>query len=42
MLEKSHKVSDVFGINRDVPINYVERAGIDEKLVDSLARSQLS
>lgn len=38
--EKTHKISDVFGITRDIPLNYVERNGIDDKLVDNLTRDQ--
>ena len=39
-LERTFKTADVFGITRDIPENYVEREGIDEKLVDSLSRKQ--
>ena len=39
-LEHVYKVAEVFGINRDLPVNYVERAGIDEKLIENLTRDQ--
>lgn len=38
MPEKVYKVADVFGINRDLPVNYVERTGIDDKLINNLSR----
>jgi hypothetical protein len=38
MPEQVHKVADVFGINRDFPLNYVERPGIDDKLIENLTR----
>ena len=40
MVEKEHSVDEVFGINRDLPLNYVERATADRVLVDNLARGQ--
>jgi len=40
MPEKVWRVAEVFGINRDIPINYVERKGIDDKLIDNLTRDQ--
>jgi hypothetical protein len=36
--ERIHKVGEVFGINRDLPVNYVLRQGIDDKLVENLTR----
>jgi hypothetical protein len=39
-LERILKTADVFGITREIPENYVEREGIDEKLIDSLSRKQ--
>ena len=35
-----HKTSDVFGISRDIPLNYVERKSADQKLVDNLTREK--
>lgn len=32
--------SDVFGIGRDLPLNYVERDGVDNVLLDSLSRNK--
>jgi hypothetical protein len=34
------KTSDVFGIGRDLPLNYVERELVDGLLLDSLSRSK--
>jgi hypothetical protein len=34
------KASEVFGISRDLPLNYVERASADSKLVDNLTRDK--
>lgn len=39
MPEKIHAIDDVFGVSRDVPLNYVEREAVDGKLLDSLTRS---
>lgn len=39
-LEISHKASDVFGIGRDLPLNYVARKSVDELLVNSLTRDK--
>ena len=39
--ERTHKVGEVFGINRDLPVNYVMRQGIDDKLIDNLTRDCL-
>jgi hypothetical protein len=36
--ERVHKVGEVFGINRELPVNYVSRQGIDDKLIDNLTR----
>ena len=36
--ERTHKVGEVFGISRDLPVNYVLRKGIDDKLIDNLTR----
>lgn len=40
MVEKTHTVDDVFGINRDLPLNYVERDSADSVLINNLARRQ--
>lgn len=40
MVEKKHAVDDVFGINRDLPLNYVVRDSADNVLVNNLARRQ--
>ncbi|MBI4792815.1 MAG: hypothetical protein HY789_08870 [Deltaproteobacteria bacterium] len=40
MVEKKHSVDDVFGINRDLPLNYVERESADNVLMNNLARRQ--
>ncbi|MCC6596288.1 MAG: hypothetical protein IT477_07280, partial [Rhodanobacteraceae bacterium] len=34
------KASEVFGISRDLPLNYVERRSADNKLVDNLTRDK--
>jgi hypothetical protein len=36
--ERIHKVGEVFGISRELPVNYVLRKGIDDKLIDNLTR----
>lgn len=40
MPEVTYGVDDVFGVNRDLPLNYVVRDSVDGKLVDSLSRNQ--
>lgn len=35
-----YKTSDVFGISRVLPLNYVERKSADQKLVDNLTREK--
>lgn len=40
MVEKTNSVDDVFGINRDLPLNYVERSSADNIFVQNLARNQ--
>lgn len=40
MVEQPQSVDDVFGVNRDLPLNYVVRESVDGKLVDSLSRHQ--
>lgn len=39
MPEKKHTVDDVFGVSRDVPLNYVDREEVDGKFIQSLSRS---
>ena len=38
--EKTYTLSEVFGINRDTPLNYVVRSNIDDVLIDQLTRDQ--
>ena len=38
-VEVKHKASDVYGIGRDLPLNYVSDA-VDEVLVNSLTRDK--
>ncbi len=40
MSEQTHTVDEVFGINRDLPLNYVARDSADNVLVNNLARRQ--
>lgn len=40
MTEAKHRTSDVYGINRDLPLNYVERKTVDEQFVSSLTRDK--
>ncbi len=40
MVEKEYAVDEVFGINRDLPLNYVERESADRVFIDNLARNQ--
>ncbi|KAB7660450.1 hypothetical protein GBN25_16505 [Plesiomonas shigelloides] len=40
LIEKEYAVDEVFGINRDLPLNYVERKSADVVLVNNLARRQ--
>ena len=39
--EQKNSVDDVFGINRDLPLNYVERDSADNILVNNLAKESL-
>lgn len=39
MPEIGHAVDDVFGVSRDVPLNYIARDSVDGKLIDSLTRT---
>ena len=38
--EVVHKTSDVFGINRDLPLNYTTRKDVDDSLVENLTRDK--
>lgn len=38
--EVIHKTDDVFGISRDLPLNYVSRVNVDNKFVDNLTREK--
>jgi len=38
MPEKIHTVDEVFGVSRDLPLNYVTRATVDTKLIENLSR----
>ena len=40
MLEAKHTTADVFGVSRDLPITYVERDDVDDKLLDNLTRDR--
>jgi len=40
LAEGKKSVDEVFGINRDLPLNYVERVTADEVLINNLARNQ--
>lgn len=40
LAKKKYSVDEVFGINRDLPLNYVERKSADDVLVNNLARGQ--
>src|ERR1700712_1933888 len=39
-VEKIHKTSDVYGISRDLPLNYVTRKLVDEALIENLTRDK--
>ncbi|MGZ5484183.1 MAG: hypothetical protein ACXWID_19660 [Pyrinomonadaceae bacterium] len=38
--EKIHKTRDVFGITRDLPLNYITRTDVDGKFINSLTREK--
>src|SRR5215472_13557186 len=40
MTEVLNKTADVFGVSRDLPITYVERDNVDDKLLDNLTRDK--
>jgi hypothetical protein len=35
-----HTADEVFGISRDLPLNYVDRMNVDEKLIENLTRQK--
>ena len=37
---KRYKLDDVYGISRDVPLNYVERERVDKKFIENLNRNK--
>lgn len=39
-MQTSHTTDSVFGVSRELPLNYVEREGVDTKFIESLARKQ--
>jgi hypothetical protein len=38
MPEQTHTVDEVFGVSRDLPLNYITRSNVDGKLIDNLSR----
>jgi len=39
-LEAVHHTADVFGVSRDLPLSYVEREAVDDKLIENLTRDK--
>jgi hypothetical protein len=39
-IEAKHKTSDVYGISRELPLNYVTRDAVDGALIDNLTRDK--
>ncbi len=39
-MSEVHKVADIFGVSRDLPLSYVERETVDNKLLDNLTRDK--
>lgn len=39
-LEAIHKAADVYGISRDLPLNYVTRKSVDDALIENLTRDK--
>ena len=39
MPERIHTVDEVFGVSRNLPLNYVTRDTVDGKLIENLSRS---
>lgn len=33
---KIYKANDIFGISRDLPLNYIKRQEVDQKLIENL------
>jgi hypothetical protein len=40
MAEVEHRTGEVFGITRDIPLNYVVRKSVDDQFIDSLSRDK--
>lgn len=40
MAEQVHKTDEVFGISREVPLNYVSRPAVDDHFIESLTRDR--
>ena len=40
MPEQIHKTDEVFGISREVPLNYVSRPAVDDRFIESLTRDR--
>jgi AAA+ ATPase superfamily predicted ATPase len=38
--EKIYTTDEVFGISRDLPLNYADRTNVDEKLIENLTRER--
>jgi hypothetical protein len=38
--EQTHKLADVFGTSRDVPLTYVERPGVDDRFLNDITRDK--
>lgn len=38
--EQTHRTDDVFGVAREVPLNYVERESVDHRFISSLTRDK--
>ena len=37
---RKYELSEVYGLSRDVPVNYVERNSVDNKLRENLTRKK--
>ena len=40
MIERIHRATDVYGVGRDLPLNYVERKTVDTPFVENLTRDK--
>jgi hypothetical protein len=40
MGERINKTADVFGVSREIPLTYVERTNVDNKLLENLTRDK--